>query len=88
LGSSWFKNGKTHGPVTAIWPGSRLHYFEVLKKPRYEDFDVEYLGNRFSYLGNGYTSTELDAEANPVWYFDVLREELEMGRKAYDNLSH
>lgn len=74
--------------MTAIWPGSRLHYFEVLKEPRYEDFDVEYHGNRFSYLGNGYTSTELDALADPVWYFDVLKEELERGTKAFDHLSH
>ena len=82
--SSWFKNGKKHGPVTAIWPGSRMHWFESLKEPRYEDFDVEYTGNRFGYLGNGYTSAELDPEANPVWYFDSLRHELDLGKKAYD----
>jgi hypothetical protein len=34
--SSWFKNGRD-GPVTAIWPGSRLHYFESLEEPRNED---------------------------------------------------
>ena len=49
---------------------------------------MEYHGNRFSYLGNGYTSTELDALADPVWYFDVLRAELESGTKAFDHLSH
>lgn len=84
--SSWFKNGKTHGPVTAIWPGSRLHYFESLKEPRYEDFDIEYLGNRFAYMGNGYTDAELEAEGNPVWYFDILRKELEAGRAAFWSL--
>ena len=84
--SSWFKNGKKHGPVTAIWPGSRLHYFESLKEPRYEDFDIEYLGNRFAYMGNGYTYAELEAEANPVWYFDVLRKELEAGTNAFCSL--
>ncbi|KAL3442780.1 FAD/NAD(P)-binding domain-containing protein [Aspergillus insuetus] len=46
--SSWFKNGKKHGPVTAIWPGSRLHWFEALKEPRFEDFEIQYAGNRFS----------------------------------------
>jgi hypothetical protein len=51
--SIWFKNGKKHSPVTAFWPGSRLHYFESLKELRYEDFDIEYLGNRFAYMGNG-----------------------------------
>ena len=74
--------------MTAIWPGSRMHYFEVLKEPRYEDFDVEYRGNRFSFLGNGYTSAELDPLADPVWYFDVLTEELEKGTRAFDHLSH
>ncbi|KIY03064.1 uncharacterized protein Z520_01531 [Fonsecaea multimorphosa CBS 102226] len=82
---SWFKNGKIHGPVTAIWPGSRLHYFEVLKEPRYEDFDIQYMGdgNRFAFLGNGYTETELDEHGNPVWYFDVLGEELALGTEAF-----
>lgn len=81
--SSWFKNGKRHGPVTAIWPGSRLHWFEALKEPRWEDFDITYEGNRFAYLGNGYTAAELDPEGNAVWYFDVLRKELGLGREAF-----
>ncbi|OAL32683.1 hypothetical protein AYO20_07841 [Fonsecaea nubica] len=88
---SWFKNGRVHGPVTAIWPGSRLHYFEVLAEPRYEDFVMTYRdsgsgsggGNRFAYLGNGYTHAELDEDSNPVWYFDVLGRELAMGKKAF-----
>nr|MDZ8063419.1 hypothetical protein [Nostoc sp. EkiNYC01] len=68
---SWFKNGKVHGPVVAIWPGSRLHYFEAMKEVRYEDFNIEYLtGNRFQFFGNGYTFTELSDEGNSVWYFD------------------
>ncbi len=85
--SSWFKNGKKHGPVTAIWPGSRLHYFEVMKEPRFEDFDIQYLGNRFAYFGNGFTSTELNPDANPVWYFDILERELKDGNKAFWDLT-
>ena len=81
--SSWFKNGKKHGPVTAIWPGSRLHWFETLEGPRFEDFDIQYHGNRFSHLGNGYTFTELDVDANVVWYFDVLDKELKAGKRAF-----
>jgi hypothetical protein len=82
---SWFKNGQVHGPVTAIWPGSRLHYFETLSNPRFEDFDVVYWkdGNRFAYLGNGYTETELEEESNPVWYFDVLKTELHEAADAF-----
>jgi hypothetical protein len=82
--SSWFKNGKKHGPVTAIWPGSRLHYFEVMKEPRFEDFDIEYFGNnRFAYWGNGFTETELSDDGNAVWYFDVLDKEHEKRTKAF-----
>ncbi|KIW94128.1 uncharacterized protein Z519_05444 [Cladophialophora bantiana CBS 173.52] len=83
---SWFKNGKLHGPVTAIWPGSRLHYFEMLSELRYEDFDILYLGNgnRFAHLGNGYTEAELDENSNAMWYFDVLEKELELKTKAFE----
>jgi hypothetical protein len=68
---SWFKNGKIHGPVTAIYPGSRLHFFEVLKNVRWEDYDIDYRsGNRFQFMGNGFTHCECDPEGDPVWYFD------------------
>lgn len=68
---SWFKMGKTHGPVTAIYPGSRLHYFEMLKNVRFEDYEITYRSeNRFQFMGNGYTLTELDPNGDPVWYFD------------------
>ncbi len=45
-----------------------MHYFEVLKEPRYEDFDIQYMGdgNRFAFLGNGYTETELDEHGKTV----------------------
>ena len=68
---SWFKMGKQHGPVTAIYPGSRLHYFEMLKNVRYEDYDIKYRSrNRFQFMGNGYTQIELSVDGDPVWYFD------------------
>ncbi|ERS95329.1 hypothetical protein HMPREF1624_08207 [Sporothrix schenckii ATCC 58251] len=68
---SWFKMGKTHGPVTAVYPGSRLHFFEMLKTVRWEDYEIDYRsGNRFQFMGNGYTNCEADPEGDPVWYFD------------------
>lgn len=68
---SWFKNGKTHGPVTAIWPGSRLHFFEVMKEVRWEDYNVRWrTGNRFQFMGNGYTQVELSPDGDTTWYFD------------------
>lgn len=69
--SSWFKLGKTHGPVTGIWAGSRLHYYEALKNVRYEDYEITYwTGNRFQFLGNGYSQCEVEEDGDVVWYFD------------------
>lgn len=58
---SWFKNGRTDGQA-AIYPGSRLHFFDLLKAPRYEDFEIVYWnqGNRFAFLGNGFSVREQD----------------------------
>lgn len=32
---SWFKGGSIDGAIM-MWPGSRLHFFEVLEHPRWE----------------------------------------------------
>lgn len=57
---SWFKQGKTDGQA-AVWPGSRLHFLEMMKMPRYEDFEIEHWGdNLFSFLGNGFEVREFD----------------------------
>ncbi|KAF7588054.1 hypothetical protein BBP40_006223 [Aspergillus hancockii] len=65
---SWWKHNKT-GKVTALWPGSTLHYLEALAHPRYDDFEVQYAcSNRFSYLGNGFSQRQLDPTADLVYY--------------------
>ena len=35
---------------------------------RLDDWDVEYTGNRFSWLGNGYSQTEIDPTADWAFY--------------------
>ncbi|KAI9820318.1 MAG: hypothetical protein M1827_005940 [Pycnora praestabilis] len=59
--NSWFKGGKKDGQLT-IYPGSRLHFFQLLESPRYEDFDIRYLDkkNMFGFLGNGFATRESD----------------------------
>ncbi len=63
---AWYKNNKT-GRINAIWPGSSLHYIEVIANPRYEDFEWDYertgglakqfgAGNMWRFLGNGRTT--------------------------------
>ena len=55
---SWFKNNETNR-VTALWPGTGLHYTEAIIQPRYEDYDIDYLhDNPWAILGNGYTWAE------------------------------
>ncbi|KAF8902341.1 hypothetical protein CPB84DRAFT_1775871 [Gymnopilus junonius] len=56
------------GKVTALWPGSMLHYLEAIAEPRYEDWDFKYEGNRFNFLGNGYSQTEKDTTADWAYY--------------------
>jgi hypothetical protein len=65
---SWYKNGSEDGRVTALWPGSSLHYMEAMEFPRYDDFVVTYTGNRFSWMGNGYSQTEMDPNADWAYY--------------------
>ncbi|KAK7204234.1 flavin-binding monooxygenase [Myxozyma melibiosi] len=55
---SWYKAGSSQNKVTALWPGSTLHYREALAVPRYEDWKFTYYGNRFDYLGNGRSVAE------------------------------
>jgi hypothetical protein len=35
---------------------------------RHDDWDVKYAGNRFAWLGNGYSQTELDPTADWAFY--------------------
>jgi cation diffusion facilitator CzcD-associated flavoprotein CzcO len=64
---SWYKP-RADGPVVALWPGSTLHYIEAIKELRLDDFEVGYAGNRFAWLGNGYSQTELDVTADWAYY--------------------
>lgn len=50
-----YKNNDT-GRVNAIWPGSSLHYQQVIQRPRYEDFEINYFEkNPWAHLGMGWT---------------------------------
>ncbi|KJA23554.1 hypothetical protein HYPSUDRAFT_66239 [Hypholoma sublateritium FD-334 SS-4] len=65
---SWYKNNSASGKVTALWPGSTLHYLEAISDPRYEDWDFKYKGNRFAFLGNGRSQVESDSTADWAYY--------------------
>ncbi|PGH09783.1 hypothetical protein GX51_00467 [Blastomyces parvus] len=58
--TSWFKQGRKVGNIV-MWPGSRLAFFDLLERPKYEDYEIKYWSeNRFGFLGNGFTTGEFD----------------------------
>ncbi|KAF2648441.1 monooxygenase [Lophiostoma macrostomum CBS 122681] len=65
---SWYKSNTIDGRVSALWPGSSLHYFEAMQYLRADDFEVVYKGNRFAWLGNGFSQTELDKTCDLAYY--------------------
>ncbi|KAK4553512.1 hypothetical protein LTR86_009308 [Recurvomyces mirabilis] len=60
--SSTYKNGTADGALNSLHPGSRLHYFELLSTPRYEDFEWKSLCDSeeltFAWLATGFTESE------------------------------
>lgn len=63
---SSFKNGTVKGPLHAFHPGSRLHYFELLRLHRYEDFEWTSRCPEpeldFAWLASGFMKEELHHE--------------------------
>ncbi|RSL49542.1 hypothetical protein CEP54_012383 [Fusarium duplospermum] len=68
---SWFKGGTLDGPVTALHPGSRIHFFHMLEGFRGEDWEYTWRKktNRFQFLGNGFSMKEFDGE-DSTWYLN------------------
>lgn len=51
-----------------MWPGSRIHFFDVMKDVRWEDYEIQWCeGNRFAYLANGFAARESDG-SDLSWY--------------------
>ncbi|KAJ7184393.1 FAD/NAD-P-binding domain-containing protein [Mycena filopes] len=67
--SSWFKP-KRRLDTPMLFPGNRILFIELLRDLRWEDWDYEYgyAGNRFGYLGNGFTRREKDGRDTTFYY--------------------
>ncbi|KXH25723.1 hypothetical protein CSAL01_04915 [Colletotrichum salicis] len=61
---SWFKKGIT-GKVSALWPGSSLHYMQCLAEGRWEDYEWRYDRERYSYWREGFSWIE-QPERDPL----------------------
>ena len=67
---SWFKNGEVDGPIVALHPGSRIHWFHMLDQPKFEDYNWTSMdSNKFMYLGNGFSTRE-EKGRDTTYYFD------------------
>ncbi|KAG6831614.1 hypothetical protein H0H87_004676 [Tephrocybe sp. NHM501043] len=78
---SWYKANSVSGKVTALWPGSTLHYMEAIAEPRYDDWEITYKGNRFAWLGNGFSQTEMDMTADWAYYVRDKDDSPYLGRR-------
>ncbi|ETS85617.1 hypothetical protein PFICI_03642 [Pestalotiopsis fici W106-1] len=61
---SWFKS-EVDGHITALWPGSSLHYIQTLAEDRFSDYSWTYRRNRFDYWQNGFSWIE-QPESDPL----------------------
>ena len=46
------------GRISALWPGSTLHYMQTLAENRWEDYNWQHSRDRFAYWANGVSWTE------------------------------
>lgn len=65
---SWYKKGTTDPAALTLWPGSGLHFIEALAEIRADDYNIAYNGNRFAWLGNGFSQTETDPKCDAAYY--------------------
>ncbi|KUJ12617.1 FAD/NAD(P)-binding domain-containing protein [Mollisia scopiformis] len=75
--SSWANGGKPGGRIHGHWPGSATHANLVRRDPRWEDWEWTYKnesGNRFAWLGNGWTQKEKDGEGDLTPYLKLPRD--------------
>ncbi|KAI1111591.1 FAD/NAD(P)-binding domain-containing protein [Nemania sp. NC0429] len=75
-------NHRIDGRLPTAWPGSTLHYLEALRDPRWDDWDIQYRGNRFAWLGNGISQTEWDPTADLAYYIRARDDNPHLSKKA------
>ncbi|KAI1015537.1 hypothetical protein LB503_009875 [Fusarium chuoi] len=69
--SSWYRSGRLGSRIVALWPGSSAQCLEVLRSPRWEDYEFESAdptGNLLRWMGNGWSQTL--TKGDPSWFLD------------------
>ena len=69
--SSWANGGRPGARIHGHWPGSASHLNFARKDPRWEDWEWTHRtesGNRFAWLGNGWTRKEVEGKGDLTPY--------------------
>ena len=74
------KNHRAEGHLPTLWPGSSLHCVEALASVRADDWDTRYKGNRFAWICNGLSQTELDEMSDLAYYIKYHDESISGSR--------
>ncbi|CZT52817.1 related to monooxigenase [Rhynchosporium secalis] len=72
--SSWANGGRPGGRIHGHWPGSASHVNFMRRDPRWEDWEWTYktqTGNRFAWMGNGWTVKEEREEGDLTGYLKI-----------------
>ncbi|KAJ5643533.1 uncharacterized protein N7484_006040 [Penicillium longicatenatum] len=75
--SSWYNGGQPGARIHGLFPSSASAVNYIRRDPRWEDWEYTYVnpsGNRFAYFGNGWTSRELEPDADLTPHLRVPEE--------------
>jgi hypothetical protein len=71
--TSWYKQGRADGQL-CMFPASRLVFMDVMKEPRFEDYEIDYRDiNPYVFFGNGFDTRQFDGR-DLSWYLGALPE--------------
>ncbi|KAK5456831.1 hypothetical protein LTS15_004611 [Exophiala xenobiotica] len=86
--ASTYKNGTKDVPLLSLHPGSRLHFFSLLNRKRYEDYEWKSLvpedDYAFAWLANGFTLEETEEReiSDLTWFIKPASKEEMMKPKS------
>jgi hypothetical protein len=71
--NSWYKKGRIDDyktGISAMYPGSMIHFRSMLASTRPEDFDITYKSsNRFKFFGCGLTALDLSSDEPDISFY-------------------
>lgn len=72
--TAWYKNGTVDGRVVAVYPGTNVAFIEMMRDPRWEDYNFEYhdKATRYSVFGSGFTVGEVEGRGRSNHFLDRL----------------